>query len=211
VNIAAVPLDLGKLVAPEHTVVVTQECQNGIIGEHAVLRDLADAAGPMLEAGGRLVAAAREAGVMVIHCRVVRRPDGKASSTNARMYKAAQKAGIVLTNGSVEAEVVPQLGPDERDIVLDRYHGLGPMGGTDLDMVCRNLGATTMIGVGVSVNVGMLSLALDAVNHGYQLVMPRDCVAGVPQAYADDVMANTIAMIGTVTTADDIIGAWQGS
>lgn len=204
-------LELGTLVAPSHTVLVTQECQNSIIGEHAVLRDLADAAGPMLDAAGRLAAAARDAGVTVIHCRVVRRPDGKASSTNARMYKAAQKAGIVLTQGSVEAEVVPQLGPDERDIVLDRYHGLGPMGGTDLDMVCRNLGATTIIGVGVSVNVGMLSLGLDVVNHGYQLVIPRDCVAGVPASYAEDVLANTFAMIGTVTTADEIIGAWKGA
>ncbi len=68
---------------------------------------------------------------------------------------------------------MPEIGPADGDLVLGRYHGLGPMGGTDLDAVCRNLGATTIIGVGVSVNVGMLNFAMDAVNAGYQFVMPR--------------------------------------
>jgi nicotinamidase-related amidase len=109
----------------------------------------------------------------------------------------------------VEAEVIPEIGVDERDIVLSRYHGLGPMGGTDLDQVCRNLGATTMIGLGVSVNVGMLSLGLDAVNHGYQFVLPRDAVTGVPAEYADAVVRNTFSIIGTVVDTAQLLDAWS--
>ena len=37
-------MDLAALVARGHTALVTQECQNGVIGEQAVFRELAVAA-----------------------------------------------------------------------------------------------------------------------------------------------------------------------
>ena len=52
----------------------------------------------------------------------------------------------------------------------------------------------------MSVNVGMLNFAMDAVNAGYQFVLPRDCVAGVPADYADAVLDNTLALISTRCT-----------
>jgi nicotinamidase-related amidase len=137
-----------------------------------------------------------------------RRADGLGSNENARLFKAFSKSGLDISPGSKGAEVVPEIGPADSDLVLGRYHGLGPMGGTDLDAVCRNLGATTIIGVGVSVNIGMLSFAMDAVNAGYQFVLPRDCVAGVPTDYADAVIGNTLDLIATVVTSREIIEAW---
>lgn len=204
----AVAVELANLVAPGHTVLVTQECQNGIIGQQSPLRDLAEAAAPMLPVAGALAAAARGAGIPVVHCLAVRRPDGLAASANARMFAASVKAGVRLHPGSIEADVVPEIGVDERDLVLPRLHGLGPMGGTELDMVCRNLGATTIVGVGVSVNVGMLSLGLDAVNAGYQFVVPRDAVAGVPTDYADAVLQHSFPVFGTVVDAQSLIDTW---
>ena len=206
--LAAVAVQLVDLVAPAHTVLVTQECQNGIIGPEAVLPQLAEIAGPMKQAAGRVAAGARAAGITVVHCLAWHRADGKAVSNNARMLVAPRKLGMLLVPGSVEADVIPEIGVEDADIVLGRYHGLGPMGGTELDMLRRNLGATTIIGVGVSVNVGMLSLGLDAVNHGYQFVLPRDAVAGVPEAYCDDVIEHTFKNIGTVTDVEAILAAW---
>ena len=81
-----------------------------------------------------------------------------------------------------ESQVVAALGPEPEDLVLNRLHGLNPMAGTDLDPILRNLGVTTIVGVGVSLNVGMTNLAFDGVNRGYQVVIPRDAVAGVPSA-----------------------------
>ena len=74
--------------------------------------------------------------------------------------------------------MIPELDVQSDDLVLQRYHGIGPMGGTDLDAVLRNLGARTIVGVGVSVNVAILNFVMDAVNNGYQFVLPRDAVAG---------------------------------
>ncbi|MEY2398272.1 MAG: hypothetical protein QOJ00_1446 [Actinomycetota bacterium] len=201
------PLDIAELVDPAHTVLVTQECQIGVIGDASPLA-LAEVAVPIIPAIAALADAARAAGVPVVHCVAWRRADGMGSNENARLFKAMPKSGLDISPGSKGADVVPAIGPADGDLVLGRYHGLGPMGGTDLDAVCRNLGATTIIGVGVSVNVGMLNFSMDAVNAGYQFVMPRDCVAGVPTAYADAVIDNTISLIATVVPSVAIMETW---
>ena len=59
------------------------------------------------------------------------------------------------------------------------------MGGTDLDAILRNLGVTTIVAVGVSLNVAIPNLVMDAVNAGYRVVLPRDAVAGIPAEYGD--------------------------
>jgi len=203
-------VDLGELVDPAHTVVVTQECQVGVLGVASAFPELANAARDtgMLDAAGRLVAGARAAGIDVVHCVAARRPDGRGSNHNARLFAVAAKADGQLTPGSEAVEVCPEIGVAETDVVLTRLHGLGPMGNTDLDIVLRNLGATTVVGIGVSVNIGMTNFAFDAVNAGFQFVLPRDAVAGVPTAYADTVIDNTLSLVATVTTVDAILGCW---
>lgn len=203
-------ISLEDLVDPAHTVLVTQECQNGVIGEPAALPQLAEIARrSMIPNAARLAAAARTAGVPVVHCVAARRADGRGSNGNARLFRGMLKTPVALLPGSSAVEVIPEIGVDERDVVLTRLHGLGPMGGTDLDPVLRNLGATTIVGIGVSVNVGMLDFAFDAVNAGYQFVLPRDAVAGIPEDYAESVLDNTLSLVTTLCTTDDVLRAWS--
>ncbi len=204
------PVQLSSLVDPSHTVVVTQELQGGVVGAESALPELAAAAAPVLPAVRRLVVAARAAGVPVVHCLAQRRLDGRGSNENARLFKGVQKSSVKLLPHSSASALVPEIGVDESDLVLTRLHGLGPMAGTDLDPVLRNLGATTIIGVGVSINVGMTNFVMDGVNCGYQFVLPRDGVAGVPKEYADAVIDNTLALLATITTVDDVCAAWSG-
>lgn len=204
-------MDLRELLDPARTVLVTQECQNGVIGERAVFPELAREAGPIIEPIGRLAKAARAAGVAVIHCIALRRADGLGSNDNARLFAAARKAGVALLPGSEAAQVHPGIGVEDGDLILSRYHGIGPMAGTDLDAVVRNLGARTIVGVGVSVNVGMTNFVMDAVNRGYHFVLPRDCVAGVPSSYADSLLDNTLSLLATLTTSDEVIAAWPSA
>jgi len=204
-------MNLAELVAPGHTALVTQECQNGVIGEQAVFPELAATARPMIGNIARLAQAARAVSIPVVHCLALRRADGLGSSNNARIFGAARKSNVVLLPGSDQSAVVPEIGVEDSDIVLTRYHGLGPMGGTDLDAVLRSLGATTVVGVGVSVNVGMTNFTMDAVNAGYQFVLPRDAVAGVPTSYAEAVIENTLSLLATVVTTEDIVAAWEAA
>jgi nicotinamidase-related amidase len=103
---------------------------------------------------------------------------------------------------------VPELGPEPGDLVLARLHGLSPFQGTELDSVLRNLGVRTIIGVGVSVNVAIQNFAFDAVNAAYQMVIPRDAVAGFPAEYVEMVFANTLGAIATLTSTDAVLQAW---
>ena len=83
-----------------------------------------------------------------------------------------------------------------------------PFTSTSLDQILRNMGVTTIIATGNSVNIGVLGLVLTGTDLGYQVIVPRDAVAGVPKAYADAVIDNTISLLATVTTTDDVIAAW---
>jgi biuret amidohydrolase len=203
--------DLQALVAPEHTALVLQEVQNGVVGSPSVLPALADAAAAvdLVANCARLAHAARAVGVTVLHCTAETRDDGRGANRNARLFAGVKKAPLRLSPGSAAVQVPDEIGVDPRDLVLARYHGLGPMTGTQLDSILRNLGATTIVGAGVSVNIGMTNLAFDAVNRGYQMVMPRDGIAGVPPDYAQAVIDNTLGLVATITTTDAIVAAWQ--
>lgn len=199
--------DLDELLGPGACALVTQECQVGVIGAKAVLGELTAAAAPAVPNIVRLLEAARAGGVDVVHCLALRRPDGKGVNTNARLFGATSKLGVDLLPGA-GGDLLPELGPAPGDVVLSRLHGIGPMGGTDLDAVLRNLGVTTIVGVGVSVNVAITNFVMDAVNLGYRFVLPRDAVAGVPADYADAVIDNTLSLLATVTTTDEVVGRW---
>lgn len=203
-------LDPGALLAPGTTALVTQECQNGVIGKSAIFPALAEQTQGLIPAIDQLCRTARAAGVPVLHCLALRREDGRGANHNARMFGAAAKAPVRLTPGSEAAEVADGIEVAASDLVLTRYHGLGPMADTGLASVLRNLGVTTVVGVGVSLNVGMVNFAMDAVNAGFQFVIPRDAVAGFPPEYAEAVLANTLSAVATVTTVGDVLAAWAG-
>ena len=204
------PTDLRTLVDPGHTAVVTQECQKGVLGDGGPFPQLVEAArAELIPNGARLLKAARAAGVAVIHAIAARRPDGLGYNTNARLFGAVRKSGVVLELGTALTEVIDEFDPQPSDINSIRMHGIGPMWATDLDPIMRNLGVKTVVAIGASVNVGITNLVMDAVNAGYQVVLPRDAVTGVPKAYADAVIDNTLSLLATLTTTDDVIGAWS--
>jgi nicotinamidase-related amidase len=202
------PVDLRGLLDPQHTAIVTQEIQRGVIGDLSALPDLAAAARPVIPNVSRLVRAARKAGVAVLHCTAERRPDGQGANSNARIFQYMARAEVKLLPGSPAAELVPEVEVAASDIVLSRIHGLSPFQGTELDFVLRNLGVRTIVGVGVSVNVAIQNFAFDAVNACYQMVIPRDAVAGWPREYVEMVFAHTLGAVATLVTTDEVASAW---
>ena len=204
-------VDLAELVAPSHTAVVTSEVQRGVVGDSSALPELAAAArdANLIPNVAELVRAARAAGVRVVHATAFHRGDGLGGNRNARLFAAMKRSSVGMVEGSPATEVVPEVGVEPSDIVLSRVHGLGPMGGTELDPVLRNMGVSTVVAVGVSVNIAIQNLAFDAVNNGYQVVIPRDAVAGVPAEYAEAVLDNTLSLVATLTSTADIVRIWK--
>jgi biuret amidohydrolase len=184
--------------------VVTNECQRGAIGDHALWPALVDSAKPMVVALTRLLNAARDRGVPVIHCIAIRRADLRGANTNAPLFEVANRSGG-LRAGTPSVELMPELGPAPSDLVLPKTHGVASLGSTGADAALRNLGVDEIILTGVSVNVAIPALAFEAVNRGYRVTIPRDAVAGVPPSYAEEVLERTLSLVATLTTVDDWI------
>ncbi len=205
------PVDLHALLAPTRTALLMMECQEGIVGSGARLGALAEAVARhgTIEHVARVLHAARRAKVPVFHCTMARRPDGGGAAVNCRLL-AATKKGPRLRPGSPEQAVVGALAPEEGDWVVTRYHGITPFHGTELDQLLRNLDVRTVVATGVSVNVGIVGLTIEAVNFGYQVVIPREAVTGLPDAYVDSVLEHTLTLLATISTVDAVIEAWTG-
>jgi nicotinamidase-related amidase len=202
--------DLADLLEPRHTAVLTQECQKGVLGDHAVFPQLAEAARAFaIPNMVRLVSAARASSIPVVHCIAARRADGLGYNTNARIFFAARKSGVSLDRASPATEVIDEISVADTDITCLRMHGIGPFWGTELDPILRNLGVRTVVPIGVSVNIGITNLVMDAVNASYRVVLPRDAVCGIPQDYADAVIDNTLSFLATLTTTDEVLDVWR--
>jgi len=183
--------------------------QGAVIGPNAGLALLAEEARRVaLPNIIRLLPTARAAGVPVVHCVVQRRPDGQGSNHNAKIF-AIGRGEVNILPGTPGAAVLPELGPEPTDLVLGRWHGVGPMGGTDLDAVLRNLGVSTIVVVGVSLNIAIPNVVMDAVNAAYRVVIPKDAVAGIPAEYGAAMITNTLSLLATITSTDDLIQAWH--
>ena len=90
-----------------------------------------------------------------------------------------------------------------------RLHGVAPFVGTDLHARLRNLGIQNVVLVGGSVNIGIVGAAIEAVDLGYRVVIPRDGVIGHPVAYAELVVEHTLALLARVTTVDELLAEWR--
>ncbi|WSQ07643.1 cysteine hydrolase [Streptomyces sp. NBC_01231] len=198
---------LSELLDPATTVLLTVECQQGVVGPDSALPELAQEA---LSSGALgnvalLVAAAHESGVQVIHAIAERRPDGRGASRNARLFRAVERLPVQQVSGTTAVRVAAPIEVAEQDLVVRRLHGLSPIQGTEADALLRNLGCRTLVVTGVSANVAIPNTVFDAVNRGYTAVVPTDAIAGVPSDYTPAMIRNTLALVATVTTTDAVL------
>lgn len=45
-------------------------------------------------------------------------------------------------------------------------------------------------------------------NLGYQVVVPADAIAGVPASCTAEVIRNSLALVASITTAEDLLEQW---
>jgi nicotinamidase-related amidase len=202
---------LFELVSPDHCALLVQEVQRGVVEADGSLVALAEAVREtkLIEHATTLVEAARRAGVAVVHCTAENLPNGFGVNRNARLFAIARRAGMDNLPGSDSVRPVPALGPAPGDIVLPRYHGLSPMTGSALDPLLRNKGITTVVVIGVSVNIAIQNLVFDAVNRSYQVIVVSDAVAGVPMEYGRQVIDHTLSLIATIVPTDELAEMWM--
>jgi nicotinamidase-related amidase len=203
---------LEELVHPDRTALVFQELQRGVVGDESALPALAEAAREVgvIPNALRLAAAARTAGVPVIHATAENLPGGFGVNRNARLFAGTRRAGGENAPHSSSVEPMPGL-YEEGDHLLPRYHGLSPLTGGPLDSLLRNNGITTIVLAGVSLNIAIPNVVFDAVNRSYQVILVIDAVAGTPRDYGDQVIENCLRLLATVATTGEVMKAWSTS
>jgi nicotinamidase-related amidase len=205
------PVTLADLVGHGQAAVLTMEIQRGVVGDLSSFPELAEAAREvgLVANTARLLDAARAAGVPVVHCTAGFRADRRGSPTNAPLISALLRRPEHLVDGTPAVELVPELGPAPGDLVSHRGHGVSPFTGTTLDPTLRALGVSTVVATGVSLNLGIIGLAVEAVNLGYRVVVATDAVCGVPRDYADALTRHTLALVAMLASADEVGGAFS--
>jgi nicotinamidase-related amidase len=199
----------GGVTSPPPLAALTMELQRGVMGDLASFPELATAASErgIVAAAARLLAAFRSAHLPVVHCTAEFRADRMGTVANTPLHTAVLRRPEHLLEGTAATELVPELGPEITDYVCPRRHGVAPFTGTPLHATLSELGAKVLVVAGVSVNVGVLGLCIEAVNLGYQVVVASDAVTGVPLGYADAVLKNSVSLVASVRPVDDIVRA----
>jgi nicotinamidase-related amidase len=140
---------------------------------------LARAVGPCKQ----VLAAARAAGLLVIHTREGHRPD----LTDAPLAKverghpsmrigAPGPMGRILVRGEPGHDIIPELYPILGEPVIDKP-GKGAFYATDLDALLRNFGIQYLLVCGVTTEVCVNTSVREANDRGYRCIVLDDCCA----------------------------------
>ena len=207
-TVDAVPLDVTPHLSPSKTAVVNMECQENLLGEKSILPGLAESARKvgLVDNLARLFDSARGQGVRIYYCTDERRPDGFGFANNT-MVSRNMPEGVTGAGG--HGPVMAPIFPRPEDVVFRREQGLTGFFATGLDQYLRNTGVTTVIVTGVSLNIVVLGTSIEAMNLGYTVVVPSDCVASDPAEYANYALEYTIRNIAYVVPSSAIVDFWS--
>ncbi len=112
--------------------------------------------------------------------------------------------------GSPQTELMPELGPEPADLVVNTKRRLSIFRETDLDLLLRDLGVDTVVLCGINTNTCVLCAAFEAFNRDLRVVVISD---GVASMYGDDLhffgLQNIARCLGWVLTCDEFIARLQ--
>ena len=118
-----------------------------------------------------VLAAARRRGVLVIYTRVIYNPSG----IDGGIF--VQKVPVLrtLVEGEPLAEIVPELPPARADVILNKQYA-SAFFGTSLAAMLTAQGVDTVIITGCSTSGCVRATAVDGMQHGFRVIVPRECV-----------------------------------
>jgi len=147
-----------------------------------------------------LLAAARAAGIPVIHTKVMYHPSGADGGWFVRKVPALRK----LVPGEPLAEIDPAVAPLPEEVVIVKQYP-SPFFGTPLAPMLATLGVDTLILAGCSTSGCVRAGALDGVQHGYRVIVPRECVGDRHDGPHDANLFDIQAKYGDVLPRDEVI------
>ena len=147
-----------------------------------------------------LLQAARAAGIPVIHTKVMYHPSGADGGWFVRKVPALRN----LVAGEPLAEIDPKVAPLAEEVVIVKQYP-SPFFGTPLAPMLATLGVDTLILAGCSTSGCVRAGALDGVQHGYRVIVPRECVGDRHDGPHDANLFDINAKYGDVVGRDEVI------
>lgn len=163
----------------------------------------AERAVPALERTERALAAARAAGLTVIHVQNAWR-EGHPDINPYTPWQADAKAAGRSTEGTWGIEFFEPLAPANGELVV-RKRAVSGFVGTELDRLLLIHGISTVIIAGIVTNFAAEGTARDASDRGYRVVVLADCCESVSDEWHSFAVTQILPLMSQVVTADDFI------
>ncbi|MCX5142647.1 MULTISPECIES: isochorismatase family protein [unclassified Streptomyces] len=170
------------------TALVVVDLQKGIVG-----LPTAHPAADVIAHAATLADAFRAKGLPVVLVRVTGGAPGRTEGPARSGQPAADWA-----------EIVPELGPQEGDIVVTKQQW-GAFYGTDLDLQLRRRGITQVVVAGIATSIGVESTARSAHEHGYHVTVATDAVTDMGAEAHDNSVGRIFPRLGETGTTDEIV------
>ncbi len=104
------------------------------------------------------------------------------------------------------ADIVPELGPKEGDILVTKKQW-GAFYGTDLELQLRRRGIDTIVLCGISTNHGVESTARFAYEFGFQQVFAEDAMTAMSEEAHRVSIETAFKRMGRVRSTDEVVKA----
>lgn len=200
---------------PRSTAVITVDIQRGNVDpEVATLPVPEGECRRILENTARLLRFARSIPIPVVHVvTAYARPELASHPFERAMLEAKESFTPHREShferhkliGSYEAQMMPELGPEPTDHIVDSKRTFDMFHGTNLELLLRALGADTLVLAGCNTNTCVLSSTFGAYNRGFRVVAISDCIAS---AYGEDLhrfaLENIGRRLGWVLTLEEL-------
>ena len=157
-------------IDPAKSVMIVVDMQNDFVAEGAMLRSAQAAA--MVPRLAAALSFCREKGIRIIYTAHVHRKDGCDMGLYDDLYPPiADRAALV--DGTKGVEIFSELAPAANEHVIKK-HRYSAFHGTDLDLILREWGITTVIVSGTTTENCCHATARDAMFHNYKVVFLSD-------------------------------------
>jgi biuret amidohydrolase len=185
------------------TALVALHYQNDVVHPYGKLGAATGNPGLVVNAG-RLLAAARAAGVPVVSVRIAFPADGRARA-NAPIFAAAARAGAVV-EGTWGAEFLDDLAPADGESVVTHAR-INAFYDSALSEVLLRLRAQRLLIAGVATHSSVEHTARHATDMGYEVVVAADACASIDPELHVAALRVLEPHVARVTTVDEVLDA----